>query len=184
MFTNKFCLALVLAVIMWVATGCGKAEDPINYIPDTPKVVVPTVPSAPIAPSGPAGSSPNCKAFQSIWYTISTPENTLMGRPITGGYQLDLSNLASGSNNASFLNDATHACLYTIQRVASNYTIKNFQGCNPGVIPPGGTVNDQCNYCPSVAPSATILNIEYDYTLTCNSLTITDKNTAKSVVYF
>lgn len=183
---------VVLIVLGYVASGCGKSEDPINRIPNNPTVTIPGLPAVPaIDPVTNLPVTPTCKAFNSVWSTLTVPENTLMGQHTAANvisgypiYALDLTNFTSSSTQVTLLNDSTHSCFYSAFIASDHYILLNFAGCNPGVIPPGGTANDQCNYCPNVAPSATALNIEYDYALSCSSLTITNKNTAKSITYY
>lgn len=182
---SKYIIALALLAL---TAACGQDPDPIHHVPNNPGIPnIPGAPTPPIPPGtiDPGTGQPVCKEFKSTWYTLSVPENTLMGVSVGSGvYALTLTSMNSGGIIASFLNDSTHSCMYSATVASDHYTLNNFQGCNPGVIPPGGTVNDQCNYCPSVAPSSVALNIEYDFSLNCTSLTVTDKNTAKSVTYY
>lgn len=179
---------IALIILGLFGSGCGPADSsPVPQLPiPEAKVPAPVLPSPSPSPSvsvSPSPSpSPSCKPLRAAnWQSATQPSNQLMGvylGPPTNGpvYTLDLSQLNDGTS--TFTYDSTHVCRYTTQLDATHYTL-NFLGCNPGIIPPGHPVNEQCDYC----PYHDVPNIIYNYSLACGQLTLQNAHDAQTIIY-
>lgn len=198
----KHIIHMSLISLMFI-TGCGDdgSNAPMAGSTDgTPVVVSPPSAPPPNQPPGNPNNPPvNCPLNKS-WNTNTVPSSALNpttsnetlgyeSQPNNPVYILDLTSLVNGNNfNFPLKHDQTHVCLYNINVDLSNntYTLQNFQGCNPGVIPPGGNVNNQCSYCYGAGFSNSVvpMNWTFTYQLSCNALTITDTNSGQQISYY
>lgn len=169
-------------------TACGPSGSGTTGVVDLPTEDMPLVTPTPTpTPHATPTPTPTCKPVASQWSTSTTPNTQFLGTylgPPTNGptYILDLSQLTNGTQSyVTSAYDATHSCFYNITLYSTKFIVDSFQGCSPGVVLPGHSVNTQCDYCPyALEPS---LGFEFDYNLQCGNLTITNVHDGQIITY-